>query len=125
MNGEVKTNFRTIPRKYFDIYGRQADPRAAVGFAGHTGRQHDVPTAPVSALWCCGITGRLSQLTFATACSPSEQPSVLALKARDFMLSRTMRDTHRPFVRFNACRVPEAVAKTDEPFLVVSATAGD
>jgi molybdopterin synthase sulfur carrier subunit len=71
---------------------------------------------------------------------PVTQRSVLdALEARYPMLSGTLRDhvtqQRRPFVRFFACEedlshespdapLPDAVAKGQEPFLVVGAIAG-
>jgi molybdopterin converting factor small subunit len=71
---------------------------------------------------------------------PATQRSVLdALEARYPMLRGTLRDhvtqQRRPFVRFFACgedwshespdaRLPEAVERGEEPFLVVGAIAG-
>jgi molybdopterin converting factor small subunit len=71
---------------------------------------------------------------------PATQRSVLdALEARYPMLRGTLRDhvtqQRRPFVRFFACgedwshespdaRLPEAVERAEEPFLVVGAIAG-
>ena len=71
---------------------------------------------------------------------PVTQRSVLdALEARFPMLRGTIRDhttlCRRPFVRFFACEqdlshepidamLPEAVARGDEPFLIVGAMAG-
>lgn len=75
-----------------------------------------------------------------TVDGPVTQRTVLdALEARYPMLLGTIRDhatqTRRPFVRFFACQddlshelpdspLPDAVARGDEPFLIVGAMAG-